>query len=304
MERKCENLEADIDSFLADGYRLDMIMPADSPRVALLSKRDHRVRLTANPRSGIPNPQSTAGRAGMEYRDLIPDRLGGLVIASHIKITRGGEVPDYIHYHKLSFQMIYCLSGWIRVVYEDQGPPFGLNPGDCVLQPPQLRHRVIEASTGAEVVELSSPAEHETWVDHDMELPSETVIADRLYGGQKFVESQATWTTRGNSRYRDLGIDEATAGLVDAKICRAIRPVEIHLPSERVSFLFVLDGLLVSPDVERVRLSAGDCFVSSPKSYPGAIVTMEPGCELLHVTMSPELDHRFLASSVPTDREP
>ena len=29
------------------------------------------------------------GRAGMEYRDLIPGRLGGRLIASHIRITRG-----------------------------------------------------------------------------------------------------------------------------------------------------------------------------------------------------------------------
>src|SRR5206468_11860225 len=31
------------------------------------------------------------GRAGMEYRDLIPGRLGGKVIASHIRLTTGGE---------------------------------------------------------------------------------------------------------------------------------------------------------------------------------------------------------------------
>ena len=30
------------------------------------------------------------GRAGMNYRDLIPDRLGGTIIASHIRIPGGG----------------------------------------------------------------------------------------------------------------------------------------------------------------------------------------------------------------------
>ena len=34
------------------------------------------------------------GRAGMRYRDLIPDRLGGAFIASHIRILEGGPVPD------------------------------------------------------------------------------------------------------------------------------------------------------------------------------------------------------------------
>src|SRR5262245_50397922 len=91
------------------------------------------------------------GRAGMEYRDLIPGRLGGRFIASHIRIPGGGETPDYVHYHKALFQMIYCKAGWVRVVYEDQGPPFALEAGDCVLQPPEIRHRVLESSPGLEV---------------------------------------------------------------------------------------------------------------------------------------------------------
>ncbi|MDN5788903.1 MAG: cupin, partial [Pseudorhodobacter sp.] len=34
------------------------------------------------------------GRAGMQYRDLVPSRLGGAIIASHIRIPDGGPVPD------------------------------------------------------------------------------------------------------------------------------------------------------------------------------------------------------------------
>ena len=81
----------------------------------------------------------TVGRAGMRYRDLIPNRLGGAFIASHIHIPNGGPVPDYVHYHRIKFQMIYCKSGWVRVLYEDQGEPFVMNSGDCVLQPPEIR---------------------------------------------------------------------------------------------------------------------------------------------------------------------
>src|SRR6185503_1504966 len=128
--RACIDLQSEIDALIAEGYRLDMIMPADHPREAIMSKEGREIRLVAetNPQSEIPNPKSK-GRAGMEYRDLIPDRLDGRVIASHIRITKGGEVPDYVHYHKIRFQMIYCKRGWIRVVYEDQGPPFVLNAG-------------------------------------------------------------------------------------------------------------------------------------------------------------------------------
>jgi hypothetical protein len=74
------------------------------------------------------------GRAGMLYRDLIPGRLGGRFIASHIRIVEGGMVPDYVHYHRVRLQFIYCLTGWVRVVYEGQGESFLLEPGDLVLQ--------------------------------------------------------------------------------------------------------------------------------------------------------------------------
>ena len=75
------------------------------------------------------------GRAAMHYRDLLPARQGGRFIASHITIPDGGPVPDYVHHHRIRFQVIYCRRGWVRVVYEDQGPPFVLEAGDCVLQP-------------------------------------------------------------------------------------------------------------------------------------------------------------------------
>ena len=41
------------------------------------------------------------------------------------------------------------------MVYEDQGEPFIMREGDCVLQPPQIRHRVLESSGPLEVIEVS-----------------------------------------------------------------------------------------------------------------------------------------------------
>src|SRR6185437_11468130 len=124
----------------------------------------------------------SAGRAGMAYRDLIPDRLGGRFIASHIAIRDGGAVPDYVHFHKVRFQMIFCRKGWVRVVYEDQGEPFVLAPGDCVVQPPQIRHRVLENSPGLEVIEIGCPALHETFADHAMSLPNAVIDRARDFG--------------------------------------------------------------------------------------------------------------------------
>ncbi|MBI4885199.1 MAG: cupin, partial [Actinobacteria bacterium] len=105
------------------------------------------------------------GRAGMRYRDLIPSRLGGRFIASHILIDEGGPVNDYVHFHNVRFQMIYCHRGWVRVAYQDQGEPMLMHEGDCFLQPSTIRHRVLEASDRMQVIEIGCPAEHETWGD-------------------------------------------------------------------------------------------------------------------------------------------
>jgi len=95
------------------------------------------------------------GRAGMLYRDLVPDRLGGRFIASHIQIPKGGPVPDYTHFHDVEFQFIVVASGWVRVVYEDQGPSFVMHKGDCV---PRTRifgciagHRAGNARTSRDI---------------------------------------------------------------------------------------------------------------------------------------------------------
>ena len=194
---KCEDLESAIAEYGAQGFRLDMIFPADGPRKALMSRGDEVLQIDKGQDSnaGELYPQANAdwvrGRAGMEYRDLIPDRLNGQVIASHIRLTEGGPVADYVHYHKIAAQLIYCLKGRIKVVYEDQGEPFWLEPGDSVVQPPEIRHRVLECEAGSEVLEFTIPAEHETWRDHEMDLPNSTVNRDRLFGGQTFHVTKA-----------------------------------------------------------------------------------------------------------------
>ena len=68
----------------------------------------------------------------MLYRDLLPSRQGGRFIASHIRIPDAGPVPDEVHFHNIRFQLIFCVAGWVRLVYEDQGDEFVLNAGDCV----------------------------------------------------------------------------------------------------------------------------------------------------------------------------
>lgn len=215
----CADLDEALARFRALGFRLDTIFPADAPSVMQLSRGAERIRLV---RSDIVSPvfadelrpafvvtRATgwhAGRAGMQYRDLVPDRLGGRFIASHIRVPDGGPVPDYVHHHSIRFQVIYCYRGWVGLVYEDQGDPLTLREGECVVQPPNIRHRVLESSPGLEVLELASPAVHPTHVEHDLELPNGT--RDREFSGQRFWHGNVD------------GIARATNGLVDVRITR------------------------------------------------------------------------------------
>jgi quercetin dioxygenase-like cupin family protein len=255
--RQCDDLDKEIQLLIKDGYRVDMITPADGPREVQLSGNGEILRLVLSSNFSWPKPAEAgtqngwnAGRAGMMYRDLLPDRLGGRLIASHIRLTEGGPVPDYVHYHKVDFQLIYCLRGRIKVVYEDQGLPFWLEPGDCVLQPPEIRHRVLECEAGSEVLELSSPAEHETWVEHEMALPTGEINPERLFGGQRFVRSiakEANWqfSDSDSVELRGLGCYEATDGLIAVSIRRTDRPEMLPAFSPRpgmTGLAFVVAG--------------------------------------------------------------
>lgn len=201
-------------------------------------------------RPGAESPW-VAGRAGMEYRDLIPGRLGGAVIASQIRIPEGGPVPDYVHYHRVRFQIIFCLNGWVRLVYEDQGPSFVMQSGDCILQPPGLRHRVLECSDGFDVVEVGCPAEHETRVDHDLGLPNAPSDTPRATGDQRFHfhrAGDAVWAATGTPGLdeRDTGVGAASGSAVAAIVYRARGK---GVSAERAAcpgftFCFVLSGSL------------------------------------------------------------
>jgi len=168
-----------------------------------------------------------AGRAGMQYRDLIPGRLGGAVIASHIRIPKGGPVPDMVHFHAVTFQLIYCRRGWFDLVYEDQGPPFRLEAGDCVIQPPQIRHRVLKSSDNGEVIELGVPAEHLTTIDHALALPTATLDPQRDFGGQRFCRHRrrdAVWEPWRMPGFeaRRTGIADATRGVANVEVARIV----------------------------------------------------------------------------------
>lgn len=232
------------------------------------------------------------GRAGMLYRDLIPGRCGGRLIASRIRIESGGKVPDYVHHHEVAAQLIYCRAGWVRVVYEDQGPPFELRPGDCVLQPPGIRHRVLECSDGLEVVEVSSPAEHVTHVDHDLELPTTSLQPERRFGGQRFVRhqvSRAGWAegVAGWSgwRARETGIGAATEGAMDVVVRRPGSGFEAFDEGPQVRLWSVLGGVAELGVAGRRWGLGADAACVVPPGVPARWRPLSTDCELLEVRL-------------------
>ncbi|MYJ72015.1 MAG: cupin [Rhodospirillaceae bacterium] len=231
------------------------------------------------------------GRAGMLYRDLIPEREGGRFIASHIRIPDGGPVPDNVHFHRIRFQMIYNYKGWVRLVYEDQGEPFVMGPGDCVLQPPEIRHRVLECSDGLEVVEIGCPAEHMTLLDHDLPLPTGRHLPERDYGGQLIVlhrAERARWAPADMAGFeaRDLGIAQATGGLAEVAVLRqTAQAIDVAVRhGGEFLFHFVLDGrlTLTVDDRKPDNLAAGDSF-TLPADMPCRIGAASGPLEMLRV---------------------
>ena len=240
------------------------------------------------------------GRAGMHYRDLVPDRLGGSIIASHIRIPDGGPVPDMVHFHKVGFQLIFCIKGWVDVVYEDQGGPLRLHAGDCFIQPPEIRHRVLEASDGIEVIEIGVPAEHITEIDHDMELPTPHLRPDREWDGQKFVFNTADGAAWGPFRVpgyscRDTTINANTKGVASVQVVRPSGGETVWARHDTdILFAFVMSGSVTLEGEGKApyTLEAGDAFVIPP-GLRTALSNPSQDLEFMEVTLPGQFNTEF-----------
>jgi mannose-6-phosphate isomerase-like protein (cupin superfamily) len=123
----------------------------------------------------------TGLRSFMEYRDLgIETATHGKVRAHVIRIKKeaAGDHALHttgLHRHLCDFQMFYVLRGWIKFVYEGEGERT-FREGDCVLQPAGIVHNELDCSDDVEILEIYSPAVHETVVVD----PSTTAIGARV----------------------------------------------------------------------------------------------------------------------------
>jgi len=97
------------------------------------------------------------------YRDLgIADATGGLAQAHVIRMVP--PVTDEVrqrHLHNVDLQLVYVLKGWMKNEFEGHGVQM-MEQGSCWLQPPGIKHTVLDYSDDLEVLELIIPAEFET----------------------------------------------------------------------------------------------------------------------------------------------
>jgi mannose-6-phosphate isomerase-like protein (cupin superfamily) len=109
----------------------------------------------------------TGLRSFMEYRDLgVANATHGQFRAHVIRIKKDGPGAHDLHTtglhrHLCDFQMFYILKGWMKFIYEGQGE-HTFHAGDCVVQPAGIVHNELDCSEDVEVLEIYSPAVHET----------------------------------------------------------------------------------------------------------------------------------------------
>ena len=151
-----------------------------SGRKVSSARRSMKVRAKAKPKSkpkakALPKQTFVAThfkegdfkeglRRYAQYRDLgIAAATSGLAQAHVIRMVPPCDPAEVSkdHYHDVNFQMIYVLKGWMKGEYEGAGV-VTMREGSCWLQPPRIKHVVLDYSDDCELLEIIMPADFET----------------------------------------------------------------------------------------------------------------------------------------------
>ena len=103
-------------------------------------------------------------RSYAHYRDLgMAAATHGMVQAHVIRFVPPCRPEDVskLHYHDVQFQMVYVLKGSIKTELEGQGA-ITMREGSCWIQPPRVKHKVLDYSDDCQVLEIVLPADFKT----------------------------------------------------------------------------------------------------------------------------------------------
>ncbi len=149
--------------------------PSARRRAATTAKRQHKPAVKpavkAPPRKQTfvashhaPGAFAEGLRRYAQYRDLgIAAATNGLARAHVIKMVPPCDPAEVSkrHYHDVEFQMVYVLKGWIKSDFDGAGA-VTMREGSCWLQPPKIKHTVLDYSDDCELLEIILPADFET----------------------------------------------------------------------------------------------------------------------------------------------
>ena len=103
-------------------------------------------------------------RTYAKYRDLgIAEASRGLARAHVIRLIGPCDPAEVskLHFHDLEFQMVYVLKGWVKTYMEGQGETV-MQQGSAWIQPPRIKHLIMDYSDDVELLEVVLPAEFKT----------------------------------------------------------------------------------------------------------------------------------------------
>ena len=106
------------------------------------------------------SPKFVQGRrAFFKYRELgVTEASNGSMRAQVTSTTQGMSRPTGWHYHVCESQLVYMLSGWVDLEFED-GETIRVEAGDSLYIPGGLRHNETGTSDTFELLEVSVPAD-------------------------------------------------------------------------------------------------------------------------------------------------
>jgi uncharacterized RmlC-like cupin family protein len=100
----------------------------------------------------------------VEYRDLgVAKATNGLALAHVLRFCKPCDpaVVSKEHLHDVVFQMVYVLDGWIKTEFDGQGAHV-MKAGSCWIQPPCIKHKVLDYSNDCRLLEIVMPADFAT----------------------------------------------------------------------------------------------------------------------------------------------
>ncbi len=124
----------------------------------------HLVSLPTGDSDYVSQIASGTHRPGGGFRDLGIAEVTGGKFGSYIgKAPEDGHYMQGRHGHKLDFQQVFVLSGFMRMWYDGIGE-IDCPPGTSVYEAPGRAHEIAYIAKGTEVLAITSPAVYSTFL--------------------------------------------------------------------------------------------------------------------------------------------